>query len=141
MSANISVDNRIRYVAALIAAVTAVIYFMIGFNVVSVLDEATLASADQTFGIYAGVAYALGALLLVAVNRRMIWALGAVLQIFVIYTYFDLASQRTPAFEIWGIVLRIAQAIILVILVYLAIRMPEPQPLGPRPSREEWPLV
>ena len=125
MSAYASTDNRLRYVAAFIAALTAIVYFMIGFNVVSVLDEVTLASADQTFGLYAGIAYVLGALLLVAVNRRMIWTLGALLQIFVIFTYFDLASQRSPAFEIWGILLRIAQFILLVMLAYLAIHTPQ----------------
>jgi hypothetical protein len=108
----------IRYFAAFVSALTAVMYFLIGFHVVSVLD----ANADQTFGIFAGVAYAFGALLLLAFDRRVVWTLGAILQVFVIFTYFNLASQRTPEFEVWGILIRIAQLLILVALLYLAAR-------------------
>jgi hypothetical protein len=61
---------------------------------------------------------------LLVYDRRTLWILGAILQVFVIFTYFDLASQRTPAFEAWGILLRIAQAIILIALVYLETRLP-----------------
>ena len=49
----------------------------------------------------------------------------------VIYTYFNLASQRTPAFEVWGILIRIAQVMILVALVYLEVRLPLEHPAGP----------
>ena len=120
-SAHIAADNsrrRIRYAAAFLAALTALVYFLIGFRVLIVLD----ANADQIFGLFAGVAYALGALLLLAVDRGPLWILGAVLQVFVIYTYFNLASQRAPAFEIWGILLRVAQVLLLLALVYLAAR-------------------
>lgn len=116
----------IRYSAAVMAAAAAVIYFMIGFNVVSVIET----PSDQVFGIPAGVAYALGAVLLVVMNRRIVWILGALLQVFVISTYFQYASQRTPAYEIWGIVLRVVQALILIALAYLAIRQPAAQPAG-----------
>jgi hypothetical protein len=130
MSANSSKDlltqsvqrrRLIRYFAALMAALTAVMYFLIGFRVVTVLGDT---NADQSFGFFAGAAYALGAVLLVAFERRIVWILGAALQVFVIYTYFDLASQRTPTFEIWGILIRIAQVFILVALAYLAMRLP-----------------
>jgi hypothetical protein len=121
-SAHIAADDsrrrRIRYAAAFLAALTALIYFLIGFRVLIVLD----ANADQIFGLFAGAAYALGALLLLTVDRGPLWILGAVLQVFVIYTYFNLASQRTPAFEIWGILLRVAQVLLLLALVYLAVR-------------------
>ena len=110
----------IAYVAAFLSVLTAIIYFLIGFNVVSVLDTAT----DQVFGFPAGLAYALGAVLLIAVNRRVVWILGAALQVFVIYMYFNVAPQRSPDYEIWGIVLRVIQMVILVTLTYLSLRAP-----------------
>ena len=112
--------RTIRYVAGVLSALTAVMYFMIGFNIVSVLDTGT----DQTFGIPAGIAYAFGAVLLFRYDRKAFWVLGAVLQVFVIRTYFSYAPERTPAFETWGILIRIAQVSILVALAYLAFRLP-----------------
>ncbi len=116
MSTNSQINRAVRYFAALVSVLTAVIYFLIAFNMVSVLDT----PADQIFGFPAGAAYLLGALLLVAVNRRPVWILGALLQVFVIYMYFNLASRRSPDFEFWGVILRIPQLMILVALVYLA---------------------
>ncbi len=89
----------------------------------SVLD----ANADQTFGIFARIAFAFGTLLLLTYDRRLFWILGAILQVFVIMTYFNYASQRTPAYEVWGILIRLAQFIILITLAYLAFRLPPVQ--------------
>lgn len=132
MSAHVNEQNRfqtdrraeqrrpIRYFAAVMAGVAAIIYLLIGFHIVTVLE----APADQTWTIAPAIAYALGAYLLVAYDRRLLWILGAVLQVFVIFTYLNYAPQRTPAFEVWGIVIRIAQLLILVALVYLEVRLP-----------------
>ncbi|HLF25529.1 MAG TPA: hypothetical protein VJG32_04285 [Anaerolineae bacterium] len=125
--------RTIRYFAAVASAATAVMYFLIGFHIVSVLDG----RADQTWGIVAGSAYVLGALLLLAFDRRVLWIMGAILQVFVIYTYFNLASQRTPAYEVWGILIRIAQVMILIALVYLEVRLPLAQPAGPGGDRSQ----
>jgi hypothetical protein len=120
ISGNAEQRRMMRYVAGVLSAFTAMMYFMIGFNVVSVLDT----SADQFFGIPAGVAYAFGAALLFRVDRKSLWVLGAVLQVFVIGTYFSYAPERAPAFEAWGILIRIAQVLILIALGYLAFRLP-----------------
>lgn len=112
--------RTIRYIAAALCAVTALLYALIGFHVVTVLDG----GAEQTWGLAPAIAYALGAVLLIAYDRRLLWILGAVLQVFVIYTYFNLASQRAPAFEVWGIVIRVIQVLILASLVYLEARLP-----------------
>ena len=123
--------RTIRYFATAVSGATAVMYFLIGFRVVSVLD----APADQSWGFVAGGAYALGAMLLLAYDRRVIVILGAILQVFVIYTYFNLASQRTPAYEVWGILIRIAQVMILIALVYLEARLPLARVTGPAGSQ------
>lgn len=136
MSANSNSDRSnqmmqrrgtVRYFAAGISAVIAGIYFLIGFHIVSVLDG----NADQTWGLLAGTAYAFGALLLLFADHRVLWILGAVLQVFVIFIYFNVASQRTPPYEVWGIVLRVAQLFILIALMYLATRLPSPQTTTP----------
>lgn len=119
----------VRYGAALLSAAVAVIYFMIGFYVVSVLDGP---NPEQRWGLAAGAAYALGTLLLVALDRRFLWVLGAALQVFVIWAYFDVAPRRLPAFEIWGILLRVVQVALLGALVYLAAR---PSPVAQRPTQ------
>ena len=120
MSAKRNFNHSLRSFAALVSALIAGIYFLIGFNIVSVLDT----PIDQTFGLAAGLAYAFGAVLLLALDRRLVWILGAILQVFVIYTYFNFAPQRIPAFEIWGILLRVGQLAILIALTYLAVRTP-----------------
>jgi hypothetical protein len=108
----------IRYLAAAFSAATALMYFMIAFRVVTVIEG----SADSTWALFPCAAYTLGAVLLLVYDHREVWILGAALQVFVIFTYFDLAAQRTPAFEIWGILIRIAQFIILFALAYLVYR-------------------
>ena len=118
-----SSHRNIRYAAAVLSGVTAVIYFLIGLRAIIVLD----ANADQTWALFAAAAYALGTVLLLAVDRRWVWILGVILQIFVISTYFNLASQRTPAFEVWGILLRVVQLMILITLAYLGVRASRPQ--------------
>ena len=120
----------IRSVAAVLAGATAIMYFLIGVGAVLVLDapsgtplaEIKLLQAD--FAIPAAIAFMLGALLLVTFDHRILWILGALLQLFIIYTYFDLAALRTPTFEVWGILIWITQVLLLVALAYLAVRSP-----------------
>ena len=139
MSGKRNFNHSLRYFAVLISTLIAGIYFLIGFNVISVLNIPT----DQTFGLAAGLAYVLGVVLLLAFDHRLVWILGAILQVFVIYTYIKFASQRTPAFEIWGILLRAAQLLILLALTYLAVRVPGStvanSPKGIQQERQESP--
>jgi hypothetical protein len=118
--------RTIRYTAAAVAASMALIYFGIGLGVLDVGGS----EADQTFlivfGGLAGGAFLLGALLLVRFDRRWLWVVGAVFQIFVYWAYFNVAKTRTPPFEVWGIALRIIQLPLLAALIYLAVRAPEP---------------
>lgn len=119
--------RTVRYVAAALAGLTAVMYLLIGFCVVSVIEAAC---ADQVFGTFAAGAYLLGVALLLFFDNRWLWGLGAVFQVMVIFMYFNLAPQRVPAYEVWGILIRIAQVLLLAALVYLALR-----PTIPRVAR------
>lgn len=64
----------------------------------------------------------LGAILLLVFDRRFLWILGAILQVGVIVMYIVIASQRTPPFETWGILIKLLQATVLAALVYLVVR-------------------
>ena len=76
------------------------------------------------FGLPAALAFAVGAALLVLTDRRVLWVIGAVLQVLVISMYFAVAPTRVPSFEIWGIVVRVAQVTLLAVLAYLAVTRP-----------------
>lgn len=112
--------RTIRYIAVGLAGLTAVVYLLIGLRVLTVLET----PSDQIFGFFACAGYGLGVFLLLRYDRRAVVILGALFQVFVIYQYFDLAAQRAPAFELWGLLLRIPQAMILIALVYLEVRLP-----------------
>jgi hypothetical protein len=134
-----SLDRRtVRVVAAALSAAMAGIYFLIGLGVLDVGGG----SGDDAgflivFGAMAGSAFALGTMLLVATDRRWLWILGAVFQVFVFWAYVDVARQRTPPFEIWGITLRIIQVPLLLALAYLALRVPDARAaITPSRSRE-----
>jgi hypothetical protein len=114
--------TTIRYVAAGISAVMAAIYFLIGAGVVTVVTAQQDDPSMLAFGVMAGSGFLLGAVLLVAFDRRWLWILGAILQLFVAVAYFSLAPQRDPPFEPWGIILRVLQLPLLGALVYLAWR-------------------
>jgi hypothetical protein len=105
--------------------VTALLYFGIGAGVLVVVDEAaTDAPGLFEFGASAGAAFVVGALLLLTLDRRVLWVLGALLQVGVIVMYVAVGQQRTPPFELWGILIKAFQVGILGALVYLIVRPP-----------------
>ena len=112
----------VRHAAALVAGAMAVIYFLIGAGVLQVVTPNEDPGFLLVFGASAGSAFLVGALLLMRFDRRWLWMLGAALQVFVFWGYFSVAPDRTPAFEPWGITLRIVQVPLLIALLYLAVR-------------------
>ena len=114
--------RTIRFVAAAFAGAMAAIYFLIGLGVLTVVEGQSTDASLLGFGAMAGSAFLLGAFLLLATDRRWLWILGALLQVFVVVGYVMVASDRTPAFEVWGITLRIIQIPLFAALVYLAVR-------------------
>jgi hypothetical protein len=46
----------------------------------------------------------------------------------VIVMYVVVAPQRTPSFEVWGILIKVLQATILAALTYLVLKSPAPRP-------------
>jgi hypothetical protein len=118
--------RAIRVFAAVLTAATATLYFLIGLGVLKVVEVARPDQDLFTFGAAAGAAYVLGALLLFALDNRVLWVLGAILQVIVIVMYVGVSSQRTPPFEVWGLLIKVLQAGTLVALGYLAMHAAEP---------------
>ncbi len=114
--------HRVRMGAAAIAAVMAAIYYLIGLNVLHVVEGAQDDPAAMlAFGVPAGTLFLLGALLLATQDRRILWIVGAVLQVLVFAMYISVAPSRTPSYETWGITLRIIEIPLAAALAWLAL--------------------
>jgi hypothetical protein len=114
--------ERVRYIAAGLAAATALLYFLIGLGVVRVVESSAATPDLFEFGAMAGGAFAFGALLLAVTDRRELWVVGALLQMVVLIGYVSAADMRTPAFEFWGLAIKAFQLLLLGALTYLALR-------------------
>jgi hypothetical protein len=125
-----STRTHVRYAAAALAGITAILYVLIATSTVSVIDAGAVADArhDQmAFATPAAIAYAIGAVLLLIprLDRRILWAVGTLLQVGVIVMYLGVAPDREPSFEPWGIAIKVVQALLLAALVVLAVDEPE----------------
>lgn len=113
----------LRYIAAVVAAVVAVLYFLIGIEVLAVGRPSGGAEPDLlAFGLLVGGAHLVAAALLVLIARRAVWLGVAMFQVMVIVGYFALAEVRDPQFEIWGLLVKLLQVVLLGLVGYLAIR-------------------
>jgi hypothetical protein len=92
---------------------------LIGLKVVTVIQNP---DDQMAFGLVAASAFALGSIVLLAVDRRPLWAVGAVGLALVILMYINVAPDRQPHYEVWGILIRVVQVLLLMALGYLAIR-------------------
>lgn len=115
----------IRYVAAAVSAAVAVVYILIAFGAITVVSTAPQ-SGDWVIPAAAGIAFGTLAVLLVVTQNRIVMALGAAMSVLTIVGYFVVAPHRTPSIEIWGISIKVAQAVLVVALGYLAVARSEP---------------
>jgi hypothetical protein len=110
-----------RWVATAAAALSALLYFLIG-NEVLTIGEATSEDADVlAFGISAGSAFAVVALVVWFARRRWILALVAIFDALVLGAYFAFAGMREPAFETSGLLIKVCQAVLLAAVAYLIV--------------------
>lgn len=100
------------------------LYMLIGVGTLTVgTSTATGGTTDLfAFGMLAGGMYALVAALILLVDSRVAYALLAVLDLGVIIGYFAMASIRDPSFELWGLLVKAAQAVVLGALIYLVMQ-------------------
>lgn len=109
----------IRWLATALAAMTAILYFIIATEGVTVVhgdDE------PNVVFLIAGLLFLAGGLAVVWLDRPLYTWLFAAFDAFVIFAYFQVAVDRTPAYEVWGVTLRIPQVLLLAALLYLAFR-------------------
>lgn len=105
---------RFQHVAAGLAGMIAVLYGLLFAGVLG-LEGAT----DGELGIL-GVAAAVFAVLAGLLwwrASRLLLAAGAVLQVLLGWMYLAIAPDRDPAFEIWGVTIRVVSFVLLVALI------------------------
>jgi hypothetical protein len=115
-------SRNARYVAVGGAAAAAVLYFLIGFEVLVIGESKTGANDILGFGLSAGTTFALIAILVALVHRRWVLAIAALLDAAVIVGYFAFAGVRDPAYEPWGLLVKAAQLVLLAGVGYLLVR-------------------
>ena len=111
-------QTRLQHAAAVTSAVIAVMYLLISTGVLSVGRSSS--GELGILGFAAGV-FAILAVLLWYLTSRLLWAATAVLQVLVIWAYLAIAAERDPAFELWGVSIRLLQATLLATLVALLV--------------------
>jgi hypothetical protein len=116
----------LRVVTAGLAIAAAVVYLLIGFEVLQVVEVGPSDPSLLWFGLSAAAAFLFGAVVILVSERMLLWALGAFFQVFTIFAYVGVAEDRTPSYEFWGIALRVIQTLILLALVVLISRYPQP---------------
>jgi hypothetical protein len=113
---------RARHGAAVLSAAMAGIYYLIGLRVLDIGGSSTGEAVDLTmFGAAAGTAFLGLAALLTLSDRRWVWFLALLVQVFVYVVYVATSAVREPPFELWGITLRILQLPVVLALIYLVL--------------------
>ena len=113
MSARLSLSSRLaRYAGTGAAAGTAALYLLSG----------TVGPIKLSFSVTMGAVFAVVALALFFFAGRLVWMLAGVLDLGAIIGYFAVAPSREPHFEVWGIVIKVAQVVLLAALGYLLMR-------------------
>ena len=124
--------RRAQLTATVTAVATALLYFLIGLGVLNI-GTSTQDTGNQDllgFGVASGVVYVTVAALVYLIKRRVVWILTAVLDFLVIVMYFAVASVRQPPYEIWGLLIKALELVLLGALIYLIYRSRKPSLAG-----------
>ena len=120
-----------REVAVAAAVAAGGLYWLIGLGMLDVGRPADRSSGDLFgFGAVAGTTFLVVAALLWRVRSRVLWVVVAALQVLVIGGYFAMGGIREPSFELWGLLIKGCQAIVLVAVAWLVVR-PADAPASP----------
>jgi hypothetical protein len=110
----------VRVAAATTAVVLAMIYLLIGFEAIAVRSVTEVEPGPAVPLVIEGIALGVLAAALVLSERKIVPITGAALMVAVIAGYLAVAPGRDPSFEVWGIVLKLAQLGLLGALLFLA---------------------
>lgn len=117
--------QQVRHIGAVASAAMATLYYLIGLGVLYIGGSNNGEMVDlAVFGGGAGTAFLILAVLLAFTDRRWVWILATLFQLFVYFVYVVASRGREPPFEIWGITLRILQLPVLAALIYLSVKAP-----------------
>jgi glucose dehydrogenase len=106
--------------AAGISLLIAALYGLIWAGALTVVTEAEPGELG-ILGVAGLVFLALAALLWRFANRAL-WIGATVLQVGMIWMYVAIGAERDPAFEVWGLTIRVAQVALIGVLTALAVR-------------------
>ena len=112
--------TNVTRLAAGLSGLAALFYLLIGLNAVTIENDIT-ESEQQAFGFTAAAVFGVAAVVATLLDRRWLWAVGAVGLGLIIMMYFNIAPERDPQFELWGVLIRIVQLPLLGSLIYLAV--------------------
>lgn len=132
--------RRTRYAAAALSGVIGVLYLVLLFLVA----DAEAGASENTFGAYLflAVPYVAGAALLMLVDRRVLWVVGAGVQVAVVVLFvmfgagafgpeqgvFDYDALSHLPMEAWAAVVTGGEVVLLGLLLYLAATVPVRHP-------------
>lgn len=107
-------SRTLRLVAAGAAAGSAILYYLIGFELLYIGESTTGEDAGlMGFGLTVGTVFVVAAALVLLVRNR--WVLGAVglVTLVTLIGYFAVAGVREPPFEPWGLLIKVLQVAML----------------------------
>ena len=143
-------DRRtmIRHLAATLCGIAALLYLVLFFLV----KDAESGAPENTYGAYLflAVPYLIGAALMVIMDRRELWIVGAAAQVVVIVLFvmfgagalgpgqgvFDYAALSGLHMDLWAVLITGVEACLLGLLIYLALtwqRVPHDDSRRPLP--------
>ena len=112
-----------RRVAIITAWISAALYALIGLGVLPIGEAASGGDPGLfDFGAMMAAVFVVTALLLMLFRSTVLWVAVAILQLTVLVGYAAFAGYRIPAFEVWGVLVKLDQAILLAATLYLTIR-------------------
>jgi hypothetical protein len=112
-----------RWVGVVAAIACAGLYLLIGLGVLAVGEPTDGSSSDLlAFGALMAGLYAVMAAVLWRWHSRMGLALIAAFQLVPLVGYFAIAGVREPPYELWGVLIKVCQAVVLVAAGALALR-------------------
>ena len=113
----------LQLMAIAASVTTAILYLLVGFEVVYVGESTNGADPGLLgFGLAAGSVFLASAVLLLLVERRWAWIAVALLNVVVIVGYFALAGVREPPFAWPGLAIKALQLVTLGSVLVLVVR-------------------
>jgi len=117
--------RALRTVGVVAAAASALLYYLIGFGLLDIGTSTDGPPDLLAFGLIVGTTYVvIGLLLALFWGSRWLLALIGLIDAAVILGYFAMASLRDPPFEVWGLLVKALQVILLVAIGILLFAHP-----------------